>query len=96
MSILVADEKARNSDDYLYSMVCQTKLNERGIDANRIHFMAVMTRRKELGLPPYETVRRTRQKIQSQFPELRGNAKVEAMRMAKEEEFRAYARGVGV
>ena len=92
--ILTVDEKARNSDDYLYSVICRMRLLYNNIDATRISFVDVMSRRKELNLPPYETVRRSRQKIQQHHPELRGNADVEAMRMVKEEEFRNYARSV--
>ena len=92
--ILTVDEKARNSDDYLYSVICRMRLLDNNIDATRISFVDVMSRRKELNLPPYETVRRSRHKIQQHHPELRGNADVEAMRMVKEEEFRNYARSV--
>lgn len=94
--ILEANEKARNSDDYLYSVICQMRLQDKDIDANRIAFTDVMARRKELNLPPFETVRRTRQKIQQHHPNLRADADVEAMRMVREEEFKNYARGVEV
>ena len=96
LNILKVDKKARNSDDYLYSALCKTKLMESGINADRISFVDVMNRRKELGLPPYETVRRARQKAQARHPDLRADADVEAMREVKEEEFRSYAKGVGV
>ena len=59
--ILTVDEKARNSDDYLYSVICRMRLLDNNIDATRISFVDVMSRRKELNLPPYETVRRSRQ-----------------------------------
>lgn len=96
LSILSVDEKARNSDDYLYSTICRAKLLERGIDAYRISFVDAMRFRKQLGLPPYETVRRTRQKIQNKIPELRASEDVETMREVLEEEYKSYARGVGV
>ena len=93
---LAVDKKARNSDDYLYSLICQKKLMDQNIDANKIAFADVMKNRKTLGLPPYETVRRTRQKIQQHHPELRANADVQAMREVKEEEFKNYARSINV
>ena len=92
--ILTVDEKARNSDDYLYSLICRMRLLDLGTDADSIAFVDVMKHRKALGLPPYETVRRARQKIQQHHPDLRANADVEVMREVKEEEFRNYARSV--
>ena len=96
MSFLACDEKARNSDDYLYSAICQTKLLEKGIDADKITFVDVMAIRNELGLPPLETVRRTRQRIQQLNPDQRGNDEVEAMRSVNEEIVKEYVRGVMV
>jgi hypothetical protein len=43
-------------------------------------------------LPAFETIRRARQKIQANFPELKADADVETARMLLEEEFREYAR----
>lgn len=48
---------------------------------------------KEYNMPAFETVRRTRQKIQHDNPELSGCDDVEAKRMVNEEMFRDYARG---
>lgn len=95
-SILACDKKARNSDDYLYFVICRAKLLERNIDPLKITFLDGIMRREELGLPPFETVRRTRQKIQEHLPGLRANAEVAAMREVKEEEYKAYAKGVEV
>lgn len=86
----------RNGDDLLYYYVCRRKLLENGYGIAHMRFSDVWLFRKEYGLPPFETVRRTRQKIQSEIPELRAKADVEAMRMVKEEEYKAYAKGVGV
>ena len=48
---------------------------------------------KDYGFPGFETVRRSRQKLQATFPELAGDADVEGMRRVNEETFRDYARG---
>lgn len=93
-AILEKDVQSRNSDDRLYYLVCKERLEEDGFNFMDLSFAAAMLYRKQYGIPPYESVRRTRQKIQQAFPELRGNTEVEAMRMVKEEEYRAYARGV--
>jgi len=43
--------------------------------------------------PPFESVRRTRQKVQAEYPELAACKKVSDMRCEKEKEYRAFALG---
>lgn len=86
--ILEQDTKARNSDDYLYLMVC-TRMNEICIYSP---FAQVVANRKEYGLPSTETVRRSRQRVQEQHPELAGCKEVTKERIANEEVFREFAR----
>ena len=60
--------ETRNSDDLLYvnvvrrvsPMLCSQP------------FATVMLQRREFKIPPFESVRRTRQKLQASFPELCG------------------------
>ena len=87
--ILEHDPASRNSDDYLYYMVC------RSIDGISVHlpFWKVMLNRKEYNFPAFESVRRVRQKMQEKYPELSGDSTVEAHRILNEEVFREYARG---
>lgn len=80
--------ETRNSDDRLYQFVCAL-IN---VDALKKPFVEVMANRKELGLPAFETVRRTRQKIQELHPELAGCDKVEGYRKLNEEAFKEYAK----
>ncbi len=79
--ILETDPKTRNSDDLLYLDIiersCPLKTTIGSLFRNREY----------LGIPPYETVRRTRQKIQAEHPELRGDEK----RRQRAKDFRAYA-----
>jgi len=49
--------------------------------------------RKAYGLPPFESVRRSRQKAQEKNPALAALPEVEAVRIAEEEKFREFARG---
>lgn len=91
---LINNPKTRNSDNYLYYIICKAKLAGSGIDINKISFQDGLLHRNDYGLPNFETVRRTRQKVQQCFPELAGNAEVEAMRVIQEEAFRDYARKV--
>lgn len=87
--ILENDPTARNSDDYLYYMVCSR------IDGISVHlpFWKVLLNRKQYKYPAFESVRRIRQKMQEKYPELAGNHKVEKRREENEEVFRRYVRG---
>ena len=82
--ILVKNEKARNSDTYLYYIVCNEKLKSNGHDISKITLAD--------SLLPFESVRRTRQKIQHDNQELAGSKEVEAFRSKNEKEYRQYAR----
>lgn len=93
---LIRNPQARNSDNYLYYIICKAKLAGSGIDISKISFQDGLLHRNDYGLPAFETVRRTRQKVQQSFPELAGDADVEAMRVIREETFRDYARQVSV
>lgn len=94
--ILQDDSQARNSDDYLYYMVCKKIANKSGYTMNEISVFEFLLNRKKYGFPPYETVERARRKIQEKHPELAANSDVEAQRILNEEEFRNYARKVNV
>lgn len=84
--------ETRNSDDELYFQVCK-KINP---EAMLKPFYMVVLHRKEHALPPFESVRRTRQKLQAAFPELAANENVEAQRIVNEGIVKGYARQVNV
>lgn len=67
--ILIAYPEARDDDMKLYLLICQESITETHGRAN-LSFEEVMTNYKELGCPQFESVRRTRQKIQATTPEL--------------------------
>lgn len=90
--ILIEDKAARNSDMYLYLKVCE-RLN---LSAMTKPFYVVVSNLKIFNLPPFETVRRARQKIQASCPELAGSDEVEEARMYREEMFREYAKGAAI
>lgn len=94
--VLISDKKARNSDNYLYYLICKAKLAGSGLDISKVSLEDGLLRRKSLNLPNFETVRRSRQKVQQTLPELAGDSKVNEVRMIREEEFRNYAREVEV
>lgn len=90
MEILKNEKKARNSDMFLYIKVCQ-QINPKVLNEP---FWFAMMNLKDYNLPCIETVRRTRQKIQADHPELAADSNVEAQRMLNEEDFNEYAVGV--
>lgn len=87
--ILEHDPAARNNDDYLYYVVC-SRINDASMN---LPFCEVILNRKSYNLPAFESVRRSRQKMQEKHPELSGESAVEAYRGINEEIFREYARG---
>ena len=87
--VLLKHPFTRNSDNALYVKVCE-KVNPAVISKP---FWEVLARIDDYGIPQFETVRRTRQKIQHDNPELAGSDGVEAHRMLNEEAFKKYARG---
>lgn len=89
--ILQKDATARNSDDRLYYLVVQNISREKGFMLDHMSIAYFLRNREELDVPGFETVRRARQKIQAECPELRPCEKIEAMRMHNESVFKEFA-----
>lgn len=85
--ILEQHPETRNSDNLLYVKVVES------INANLIYkpFQELFIHAKEYGIPPFESVRRTRQKLQAEFPELRAKKEIEAEREINEHIVKGYA-----
>ena len=92
-AILEEDKQARNSDSFLYLRVIETIADQNGTNLWGISVPIFLMSMKENGFPAFETVRRTRQKVQQHHPELAACDRVKGMRMINETEFRQYARG---
>lgn len=90
--VLLNNRAARNSDNVLYLLVCDRRLKEKGLSVDKLSFKEGLLAQKEYNLPNFETVRRTRQKLQAQFPELIGSKDVSGGRTKREKAFREYAR----
>lgn len=91
--ILKEDEASRNSDDRLYCKVCEhhalvTKCPVTPSNTSADTFLAIKSKYK---YPPFESVRRARQAVQAECPELKACEKVQAMRFANEEEYKRFA-----
>ena len=75
---------ARNDDRFLV-----TAVYSKYIDVD-MPFRQVM---KDYTLPPFESIRRSRQRVQEGREDLRGDKAVEEIRMKLQEEYIAFARG---
>lgn len=87
-AILEKDEEARNDDMILYLKFCNACLKGTGA----MPFAEVMAQYKYLGLPSFESVGRTRRKLQAKYPELTGNARVRRLRATGEKAYRQYSK----
>ena len=92
--VLIAQPKARNSDSYLYYCVISIIGRRNGIDIDAMSIPSFLLNMKQNNMPAFETVRRARQKIQHDHPELAACEEVEVRRMLNEKKFRDYARGI--
>lgn len=91
-TILEEDERARNSDSFLYFKVLKEVGMLYGIDIDNIAVSQFLLNMRQLGFPNFETVRRARQKLQAEHPELGANDEVEAQRIINERVYRDFAR----
>ena len=94
--ILQRKPETRNSDNVLYYMVLSEIGKQNGIDIEHMSVPSLFLRLKEYGFPQFESVRRTRQKVQALYPELAANDKVEGYRTLNEQAYKDYARKVEV
>lgn len=92
-TILQEDKQARNSDSFLYFKVLKKLGSEKAVDIDSIPITLFLLKMADWGFPPFESVRRARQKLQAEFPELSGSREVKEYREENEAAFRAYARG---
>ncbi len=88
-SILEQNEATRNSDMILYYEVCR-HLNKAAL---LVDFGWAITHLEELKLPPFESVRRSRQKVQEECPYLAADDMVQVYRAENEQEYIDFARG---
>jgi hypothetical protein len=92
-SILEQDKQCRNSDSFLYLKVLFAVGKQKGIDIEKMSVPYFLLNLHGSGFPGFETVRRTRQKLQQHYPELAACEDVEGFRVENEKVFREYARG---
>ncbi|MCQ2087670.1 MAG: hypothetical protein MJZ37_06350 [Bacilli bacterium] len=77
------------SDDFILIARVYEQINPMFMFDN---FSYIMTNHKDLHLPCFESIRRTRQKLQSKYEELRPSKEAQEFRTAAEEAYIEYAR----
>lgn len=90
-SILEVDKQARNSDSILYLRVLEQIAWEEGICLDMLSVVNFLNAQNRLPFPPFESVRRSRQKIQAAHFELASDKRIAKLRKEKEAEYKAYA-----
>lgn len=86
-NILEKNPKARNSGNELYGWVCLA-YNE---SVRHLDFLYVLNNQNDLGIPKFETVRRSRQKIQAEYPDLQASNEVTEERYENWKAVRKFA-----
>ena len=77
----------RGDDDLLFCEICrQIKPETQSMSVCEFFLM-----RKKMGLPSFESVRRSRQKVQEEHPELKPCERVQESRKRQEEKFYNFA-----
>lgn len=92
LRILQEKPQARNSDNLLYLYVIREIAEEQQINLNFISIESFLITMPISVFPPFESVRRARQKAQAENKELSADSAVEVFREEFREEFRKFAR----
>ena len=91
--ILTTDPKSRNSDTRLYLKVISEIADHKGINLHGLSVPEFLENSSKMGFVCFETVRRSRQKLQQHYPILASSEPVKGFRTANESAYRAFARG---
>lgn len=91
-SILEQDQRARNSDSFLYLRVLKHIETEQREKLNGVTVFDFLLNLQGKVYPCFESVRRARQKIQREYPELSASEEVQAYRAENEALYHEYAR----
>ena len=91
LEVLRDEKKTRDDDMLLYFMVCQRCFFE-SHGMRDISFNEFIYKFRDFGCPNFESVRRTRQMIQSQYPELGCSPKARRARSRGQKAYEKYAK----
>ena len=90
---LLAEQAAtRGNDNLLILKVLEEYAAHYGVDLEEVSIVTFLHQYAGAEFPAFETIRRSRQKVQHQYPELRPNETVQKFRAEQEKQYRAYAK----
>lgn len=89
--ILEKNVEARNSDNILYLEVLRYYSSKKSIDLYHLSVPDFLMKLEQKGFPAFETVRRSRQKVQATYPDLAATGAVGAFRTRNEKVYREFA-----
>ena len=92
-AILEQDKQCRSSDSFLYLKVLSTVAKQKNITLDFMTVPDFLVHHHGKHFPPFESVRRARQKIQAAHPDLAACETVQDRRAENEAAYRAFARG---
>lgn len=92
-AILEQDKRCRNSDSFLYFKVLSVVASRKGVNLEDMSVPYFLLHLHGTEFPPFESVRRSRQKVQEHHPELSACEAVAEYRAENEKAVREYARG---
>ena len=88
--LLEEEPSTRNSDELLYKRYCEIK----DPTVLMLSLGAYLEISKHLNIAQFHSVKRTRRKVQKEYPHLRANADVEAWREVNEKVYREYSKSI--
>lgn len=89
--ILEQDSIARNTDNHLYLRVLEHYSRQNGINISVMTVPSLLQELDRHSFPGFETVRRSRQKVQATYPELAPTENVGRKRCKNEMVFKEFA-----
>lgn len=89
--ILEQDSIARNTDNHLYLRVLEHYCGQNGINISVMTVPSLLQELDRHSFPGFETVRRSRQKVQATYPELAPTENVGRRRCKNEMVFKEFA-----
>ena len=90
--VLSTKPETRSNDNILYLEIIKMIGKEKGIDVDKMSVSDLFTNLHKYKFPCMESVRRARQKLQVQYPELRPSMDTEVYREMNEKEYLEYVR----
>lgn len=89
--ILEENSQTRNSDNLLYLKLLEHQSEKKGLDLKTMTVPTFLLNMEQFGFSAFETVRRSRQKVQATYPELGASGAVGTRRMKHEKVYREFA-----